>query len=142
MERGRFALILIAFGWSVVVAHGFDKPEAKPTDEEIRRLLVGRWHGDDKFPNGMRAFGTMHYKDDGTVESEVIVGEGERSVRFTMSGTWKIANGAIVMAITKSNTPGPMAGKTITSTVLSIDEKTLRIRSEQGRENIRTRIPE
>src|SRR5262249_30767846 len=70
-----------------------DGPKKEQTDEEIRRLLVGRWLGE--MPGASREFsrGSTFYKKDGTFEAR---GRPDRAGVRPLTlffGTWRVNNG-------------------------------------------------
>ena len=136
----RIASIVAAAAALVFPLHA-TADDKKPSDAEITRLLVGKWHGADPTTG---VSGTITYAKDGT-----FVGEGSvpltdtQKVEFRAEGTWKVADGAIHFKVTKSTRPGVVpVDIEVKEVVLGIDEKSVRYRRGLGKEKVRTRVTE
>jgi hypothetical protein len=136
-----FLFVAMAFtGWVSARA----EPPKKPTDSEITKLIVGKWAVDEGGDNEPKIKGTMHYKKDGTVEANATIEIGKNPpLKVTVSGTWKAMDGVIVATVTKTNVPDLIKeGFVSKDTVISIDDKEFKYKSEQGKERTEKRIKE
>ncbi len=135
--------VLLAFGMLPSSAIGREDPPKKLTDEQISKLLVGKWAAEEGGEKGPKVKGTTYYKKDGTYEAEGKITNGEKSLSITFSGTWKVVDGMIVGRMTKSYIPELLKeGKVYKDQVLSIDDKILKFKTEDGKESVRKRIKE
>lgn len=118
-----------------------DEPKTL-TDAEIKRLLVGKWF-EEIDDEGVKAKATSHYKKDGTFATDGTFDDGKKSLRIGASGTWKVSDGAIIRTVTKTSVPELInVGHVGKDQVLSIDDKVLKCKWENGRENMSTRVQE
>jgi hypothetical protein len=141
----KLALTLFLFA-SVTVAgsvSGRDDPQKKPSDSEIKKLLIGKW-GVDENENGVKIKGVENYKDDGTIEAEATIDDGKNPpLKIVLSGTWKLMDGVIVSTVTKTNVPKVIPeGFVSKDTVLKISDKELTVKSEMGKEKTQKRVSE
>ncbi|MBA4190731.1 MAG: hypothetical protein C0467_22325 [Planctomycetaceae bacterium] len=137
------AIFLTASLLFVELCHGADDAPKKLDDAEITKHLVGKWAVDEVGDHGLKVRGTAHFKKDGTFEAEATIGDGEKPVKLSLSGTWKVSDGVIVSTVTKSSSPAIVAqGRVTKNHVISIGERTIKHKSEMGKECIRTRIKE
>jgi hypothetical protein len=119
-----------------------DDPAKRPPDAEVVRLLVGRWSGGSAGEHEPRIQGHVRYKSDGTFEAEGEVGPEKHAVKVTASGTWRVADGALVETVEKCHPPLVRKGHALREEVLAIDSKSMRVRSEKGKESSRERVPD
>ena len=113
---------------------------ADVTDKEINEKIVGKWNEEFE-ENGIKVKVTLNYKKDGVLEAEGTVDANGMTINIKVTGKWKAENGALVETYEKSEPEGLIpAGKTTTDKVLSIDDKTHTIKTEEGKERKRTRI--
>ncbi|HEX4611371.1 MAG TPA: hypothetical protein VH092_24470 [Urbifossiella sp.] len=131
----RVYAIMVAVVGSATVA-------AEPGDGAISERLVGRWTTCVAGGSSTEADGTIRYGTGGTfvAEGQVSLGGGPKaSVRI--EGTWKVEDGAILHAVTKSSHPGlAPVGSEMRERVVSIDDQTLRVKRGVGRERERKRM--
>ena len=60
-----------------------------------------------------------------------------------MEGTWKVADGAVLLKVTKSSHPAlAQVGAELKEKVVLINEKELRIQRGTGKERVRKRVKE
>lgn len=134
-------LLLLSSGVLAGRATGGEDPPKKLTDAEIRKLLVGKWAVEEGAGKGPKLKGMTHYKADGTFEGEATLEGGGKSLKITVSGTWKVMDGMIVDTVTKTSAPELIKkGHVSKDRVLSIDDKVLRYKTETGKESARKRI--
>jgi hypothetical protein len=124
--------LLTATGlWLVTApAGGQDK---KISDADIVRLLPGKWENTiDKKP--VQGKISMTVKKDNTWSMdgkiEFTLGDKTKVEEFSMTGTWKVADGKVEIAVKKSNPPNPKVKDANVETVLEINDKVLRLRTE------------
>jgi hypothetical protein len=127
---------------SVACVCGGDNPPAVPTDAEVTKQLVGKWAIEEVSEQGnLKINGTAQYKKDGTFEGQATIGSGEMPAKIALSGTWKVIDGVIVSSITRSSLPVIIAkGFTSKHQVISIDEKSLKFKTETGKGIVRMRL--
>jgi hypothetical protein len=78
---------------------------------------------------------------DGTLDAEAVIGEGDKSFKVVLSGTWKVSEGVIIGTVTKTNVPDLIVEGFVTKDqVVSLDDKLLTYKTENGKENSRKRI--
>jgi hypothetical protein len=127
-----FVAALIPAGNTVAVAD----PPKKQTDEEINKLLVGKWivdEGDGQKEPKIK--GVVQYKKDGTVEAEATVEIKNETVKVVISGTWKVADGVVTETVTKSNVPELIKEGLVTKDkVISVDDKEYKYKDDMGKE--------
>jgi hypothetical protein len=135
-------LVLLAAGAVTGWANGHDDPPKKLTDAEISKLLVGKWSIEEGGDKGPKIKGTENYKKDGIVEAEATVDDGKNApLKISLSGTWKVMDGVIVTKVTKSNVPDLIPeGHVSKDTVISIDDKEIKYKSEGGQEKTHKRL--
>lgn len=115
----------------------------KPTDAEIRRLLVGKWAYEKGVEGGPKLQATNHYKKDGIFESEGTFTADGKTLNIILSGTWEVKDGIIISTLKKTSHPTMIKeGYVSKDQVISIDDKTLRYTTERGTESIERRIKE
>jgi hypothetical protein len=122
------------------LAAGDPPLQGKPSDADIRRLIVGKWAQEIKSDNGVTVKGTTTYKSDGTFTADATFSVGGQDIRITLEGTWKVADGVIAETIQKSSFPGVPSGQTSKDHVLSISQKSLERKDEQGKRTTQTRV--
>jgi hypothetical protein len=129
--------MLLAFGMCLLVgaANGRDDTPKKLTDEQISKLLVGKWLVDLEEGNGVKIKGSTTYKKDGAVDAEATIQLGDKTIKMNVSGTWKVKDGTIISTVTKTSNPDIIKEGLITKDkVVSIDDKSLKYTSEDGKE--------
>jgi hypothetical protein len=121
-----------------------EDPPKKQTDEEISKLLVGKWivdEGDGKTEPKIK--GSMNYKKDGTVDAEATIEAGQTTLKITLSGTWKVKDGVLIATVTKTSAPDVIKeGLVSKDTVISIDDKVLKYKEMSGKEKSQKRMKE
>lgn len=116
----RTLLIFLAIG-PMVLAWAADAAEP-PSDAEIRRLIVGKWHHEDMPVHGYWT-NDWTYRDDGTFERvHTFTKFGEQPRKTVHSGTWKVADGKVVEVYKEPLDPIFPSSKTQQFTVLAINE--------------------
>jgi hypothetical protein len=135
--------ILLAAGLMCGLVNAREDQPKKPSDEEITKLLVGKWiidEGDGK--TEPKAKGTVNYKKDGTVELEATVDIG-KELKISLSGTWKVSEGVIIATVKKTNVPDIIKeGLVSKDKVISIDDKVLKYKDEMDKEKTHKRAKE
>lgn len=122
---------------------GRDDNPKKLTDEQISKLLVGKWLVDLDEGKGVKIKGSTTYKKDGTVDAEATIELGDKSIKMVLAGTWKVKDGVIISTVTKTNNPEIVKeGLTTKDKVVSIDDKSLKYTSEDGKERTDKRAKE
>jgi hypothetical protein len=125
-----FALTL----WAVATVRA-----APPTDAEIEKLAVGKWRHEDK---GGIFNATTTYAKDGTFEGEATAGTGADAPKIRVTGKWKVSGGVLTETVETCKPPLIPTGKKFNDTVLEINDKVLRYRNDEGREETKTRVKE
>jgi hypothetical protein len=119
-----------------------EDPPKKQTDEEIGKLLVGKWiidEGDGQKEPKIK--GSLTYKKDGTVDLEASLDIGKDSFKIALSGTWKVKEGVIVATVTKTNNPDLVKeGVVSKDKVISVTDKELKYTDEMGKEKLHKRM--
>ena len=113
-----------------------------PTEPEAQgdKYVVGKWAQEIKTEQGLTIKGTTSYKQDGTFAGDATLSLGGQNIRIAIEGTWKVADGVIAETIEKSNFQGVPQGHVSKDTVLSISQKTLERKDEQGKRSVQTRV--
>lgn len=114
----------------------------RPDDGEIGRRLIGAWTTCLTSGDEVKADGTIRYAADGTfvAEGKVDLGDGV-PVAVRVEGNWVVKGGAVKATVTKSSHPGlAPVGAAATETVVSIDDRVLRVKRGTGKERERTRV--
>jgi uncharacterized protein (TIGR03066 family) len=107
--------------------------DKKPSDDEITKLLPGKWtHEEDEM--GVKVKVVTTYKKDGTFAGTADIDAKGKTLTIKVSGTWKVKNGVIEEEIQKSDSNFVPKGKTSKDTVLAISETSLKLKSEEGKE--------
>jgi hypothetical protein len=140
----RIRLLGVAFvamaltGWLCA----FEDPPKKQTDEEINKLLVGKWiidEGDGQKEPKIK--GSVTYKKDGTVDLEATLDIAKDSFKIALSGTWKVKDGAIIATVTKTSNPDLVKeGVVSKDKVVSVTDKELKYTDELGKEKSHKRM--
>ena len=112
---------------------------AAPSDVTATKLLVGTWvnHGHYRSLQDSR---TWRFGADGTFSFCTAWRVGDKETRFEELGKWRIKNGVLIQEIT-GGTEGPLIGSRMRHTVLSINEKQVRFRTQWGEEPTFIRKP-
>ncbi len=119
--RLRTLLIVLALGPMVLAwtAHAAEPP----SDADIRRLIVGKWHHEDMPVNGFWTY-DWTYREDGTFELvHTFTRFGEERIKTVHSGTWKVADGKVVESYKEPLDPSFPSSKMQQFTVLEINER-------------------
>src|SRR5262249_5798815 len=133
------ATLVVCVLWGLSGTAG-DKKPPKQTDEEIVKLLVGKWSAEGTNDKGVKYKGTNHYKKDGTVTAQGTIEIADKSIEILVSGTWKVDKGVLIETVEKSEPPILKKGQVSKDLVLSIDDKVLKLKTEKGTEIIRKRV--
>jgi hypothetical protein len=111
-----------------------DKPEPKKlSDEEIAKLMVGRWEDTAKF-NGITIHTVENFKKDGTLEREDTINGNDKKV---VKCTWEVKDGVLITVVVEGF---PGKGTTVKGKVVSIDDKSQFLEMEAGAEVKKTRL--
>jgi len=132
-----FAAMTLA-GWASARE---DQPK-KQTDEDINKLLVGKWiidEGDgEKEP---KIKGSVTYKKDNKVELEATLDFGKDSLKIFLEGTWKVKDGVIIATVTKTSHPELIKeGHVSKDKLISVTDKELKYKDEMGKEKLHKRM--
>ena len=140
--RWVFGVLLLAVSGAMATEPGQGDSSTKMTDDKISQLLVGKWTVNDKNDKGRKVEGTLCYKIDGTFEAGATISEGDKSLKFTLSGTWKVSEGVLIDTVTKTSVPSWIEeGHVSKDRVISINENEFKYQREiGGQEIIRKRI--
>lgn len=139
---GRILLCTSALLLAAVI-HGEAVGDAgkKLTDAEISKRLVGRWK-DERKVNDLELKGLDEFKKDGTFKSQGTFTKGDRSLKVTVTGTWKIKDGVLVEVIETCDPPALKKGQESKDQVLSISDKEVKLKNEGGEEYVKVRLAE
>jgi hypothetical protein len=136
----RLSFSVFAMLFAVGPAHVTRAAEV-PSETEIAKLIAGKWYQVEVI-NDISTKATTTFRKDGTFSGEAMMTKGERTLKLTVTGTWKVAGSKLIETIEKSEPPGIPSGKQSTDEVLEINEKTFRYRTEEGKERTATRVTE
>jgi hypothetical protein len=125
-------------GW----LYAFEDPPKKQSDEEVNKLLVGKWivdEGDGQKEPKIK--GSVTYKKDGTVEVEATLDFGKESLKIILEGTWKVKDGVITATVTKTSHPELIKeGHVSKDKLISVSDKELKYKDEMGKEKLHKRM--
>lgn len=132
-----------AFAAALVVAFTLSAraEDKKPTDDEIKKLLPGKWSYEEDMM-GVKVVASSTFKKDGTFEGEANIDAKGKEIKIKVSGSWEVKDGKLIETIKKSDSPFAKEGKMSTDTILAIDEKSYKFKSESGREVTVKRVKE
>jgi hypothetical protein len=126
-------MALACFGGLAALIRADDPEPKKQSDEEIKKLIVGKWEWNDRF--GDLKFHTMEtFNKDGTVERVDTINGKDKIV---VKATWEIKDGALTTVVTEG---GVGKGTTVKGKILSIDEKTQHLKMEAGADIKKSRV--
>src|SRR4051812_10555728 len=94
-------------------------PQGKPSDADIRRLIVGKWAQEIQTDQGITVKGTTTYRRDGTFTGDAEFSVAGQTIRIALEGTWKVADGVIAETVEKSNSPAVAKGQVSKDQVVS-----------------------
>jgi hypothetical protein len=135
-------ITLLTIGAMADWASSRDDPPKKQTDEEITKLLIGKWTS-ELSENGVTIKSTTVYKKDGKMEFTATLTVQDKTIPISLEATWKVSKGMLLATVTKTNVPEMMKeGHMEKDQVLSVDEKAFRYKSEKGKERVQTRTKE
>jgi hypothetical protein len=124
-------VLACAVGWAGLGLAADDKPTpVKLPDEEIAKLLLGRWENATRI-NGMTFHTLETFHKDGTFE-RVDTNNGQRTA---YKGKWELQKGMLAI----EPTDGPFKGIKVRGTITAIDEKAQKITMEAGADVTKTR---
>jgi hypothetical protein len=111
------------------------------SDEEITKLLVGKWLQEYPAEKGLSLTVTIIYQPDGTFSAETkIFLKGEFLKLAKWTGTWQVRKGEMTETTKTSDSIFYEVGMTWKSTILSITDQKVTIRTEGNRMEIKTRV--
>ena len=103
------------------------------SDLNIAKSLVGAWAGEEG--GGGKVKAVTQYKSDGTFEDTA-------GGKASASGTWKVEEGTLFETVEKGGqSRSAKRGQVRKATVVSIDDKELKYKTEKGEEGVRSRVP-
>jgi hypothetical protein len=111
-----------------------DEPK-KLSDEEITKLMVGKWENTDRF-NGITIRTVENFKKDGTLEREDTINGKDKMV---VKATWEVKDGTLTVVVVEGF---PGKGTTVKGKVASIDEKSQVVEMEAGATVKKSRLKE
>jgi hypothetical protein len=121
--------------------HAFEDPPKKQTDEEISKLLIGKWivdEGDGQKEPKIK--GSVNYKKDSTVVVEATIDFGKDNLKVFLEGTWKVKDGVITATVTKTSHPELIKeGHISKDKLISVSDKELKYTDEMGKEKLHKR---
>jgi hypothetical protein len=127
-------VLACAVTWAGLGLAADDKPvPVKLSDEEITKLMLGKWENSDRIA-GMKFHTLETFHKDGTFE-RVDTNNGQAT---SYKGKWELKKG--VLAI--EPTDGPHKGIKVKGTITAIDEKTTKMEMEAGALVTKTRVKE
>lgn len=131
----RLGLVLACLvTWVEVGRADDDKPvPVKLSDEEITKLMLGKWENSDKIA-GMKFHTLETFHKDGTFDRT----DTNNGQAVSYKGKWTLKKG--VLSITP--TDGPHKGIKVNGTITAIDEKTTKMEMEAGALVTKTRVKE
>lgn len=118
-----------------------DEPQKKLTDEEITKLLVGKWYS-ERTVGGTEIKATDTYRKDGTSSGEAVFTRQGRAAKVSITATWKVVDGTLVETIESTDPPVPTKGRVSKDRIVSVTDKELRIETPDGKEVVKKRVEE
>jgi hypothetical protein len=116
-----------------------DEPPKKLSDAEITKLIVGKWSEEIKEEN-VTGKGITIYKKDGTFSADGMLMAKGKTITIKGTGTWKVSDGVLIETIETVDPPVKKKGDMTKDKVLSITAKMMKVRTESGREVVKTRV--
>lgn len=142
MRFSKRVFITVSIVFAAALPGNADDPKdpKRPSDAQIKLLLIGKWEGAD-LATGVT--GTIRYAKDGTFSADGLVPIGNKKVEINTVGTWSVSGGSILSTVTKSSRPriAPV-GAEVTEVVNAIDQKAVRFTRGAEQERVRTRVKE
>jgi hypothetical protein len=116
---------------------------AGQSDEEITRLLLGKWLQEYPAQKGLSQTVTVVYQSDGTFSGEAkffLKGDFLKLAKF--AGAWQVRNGEMTETVKTSDSIFYSVGMTMKYSILSITDQKITISSEGKQTNVKTRVRE
>ena len=130
-----FGVFLLAAAATLPLAPGAQGQDKKVSDEQITKLLAGKWI-QEEVKKGYLMRVVLTVDKDGTwaaeAKLEIDLPDKKQSLEFISSGTWKVKDGKIEFTFKNSSGPKPKFNPDI-ETVIEINETTLRTVSEHDK---------
>ncbi len=125
---GRLSLSLLVLSGSFLWAQD---PAKKLADATIQKWLVGNWRFHEE-RQGIKIEATAEYKSDGTMAATIKATQMGQTRTYQLEATWRIKNGHLLEVVKNMEPPLVKPGTASKDKVLSIDQKGLKIRTEDG----------
>jgi hypothetical protein len=126
-------ILLLGLPAVIVLAAG------PPTDAEIEKLAAGKW-SQQSFEGDVEINSTTIYRKDGTFLKEGTLTKGNRMLKVTVTGRWKVSNAMLSETLEMTDPPGPPSDTQSTDAIIEINDKVLRYRTEKNVERTKTRV--
>ena len=133
--------VLFLFAASSITCWVSAGENKKLSDDEIKKLLVGKWAIEEN-EKGITIKGTNIYNKDGTLEAEATIDFGKNPpLKLTISGTWNVKNGYVIETVKKSSHPMFVKEGMVTKDqVISIDDTAYKFKTEKDEEKTQKRV--
>ncbi len=126
--------LAVAFVFGIASLTLGDEPK-KLSDEEITKLMVGKWEHRDKL-GGLTIHTVENFRKDGTLDREDTL---NGSQKMNIKATWEVKDGVLTTVVVEG---WPGKGTTVKGKVASIDDKSQLVEMEAGAEVKKTRVKE
>ena len=135
-------LLLRCIATVALVLFTFSLYADSSTDAQTAKKLIGSWVLPPNFSPAIKK-GGKEFRSDGTFTSFGIILITGQEVRVDVEGKWKIENGVLMEEIVKSTNEKMFPiGAVTRDTVIQVNEKEYRYRTEKGKESFRLRKTE
>jgi len=133
---------VITFGvWLSLLSIGAINLKAAD-DADAKTKLIGTWVVPQEQYTPVIRGGETSFKGDGTFTSFALLRIRDQQIRIDVQGKWKVEKGVLIEEITKSSKEQMVpVGLISRDTLLEVNEKTYRYRSEKGQERHKLRKP-
>lgn len=126
MRKQLQSLALTLFAITVVSAAGAEKvAEKPPSDDEIRKKLVGIWVVDNKISETRSITGTSTFAADGRSSAAVSFNIDGKKETIQTEGKWEVKEGVLVETITKSSSKIPPIGLVTRDRIIRVNDAEL-----------------
>jgi uncharacterized protein (TIGR03066 family) len=115
--------------------------EATQKEQPVaEKQILGKWHTRQEHPGGKVA-GAIDYKEDKTFSLTGILSQDGEERAFTASGTWKLEGRKLTSTIKESDLEALQVGEATTDEIISVSEKEMKLKDEDGEVEMYTRTP-
>jgi hypothetical protein len=116
-------------------------PAKRLSDEEIAKLVIGKWSQNRKIEDTEIKAIDEFFKD-GAYKSKGSLTTGEKVLKVAIIGKWKVSNGFLVTVIETHEEPDILPkGHESKDKVIAISKNEMKLKTKYGNEFVRTRNP-